>query len=208
MRRIRADLWETRAYAPAPDFTTHAYLWNAPSGGNVLFFAPGTDEDFDEIAELGGVADQYLTHQDEAGPVLDLVARRFGTRLRAPALEADVIRRFAEPEVLFEHRHVDDRGVEVIPTPGHTPGSTCFLVTGAGGATYLFTGDTVFRSAAGVWTAGFIPGYSDAGPLAASLTLLSSLTPDLVIAGAGAHGLGGTRWRAHAQHALTTIPTS
>jgi glyoxylase-like metal-dependent hydrolase (beta-lactamase superfamily II) len=62
------------------------------------------------------------------------------------------IRRFGEPHVLFEHRHVDDHGIKVIPAPGHTPGSTWFLVPGADAATYLFTGDTVFLADNGVWT--------------------------------------------------------
>jgi glyoxylase-like metal-dependent hydrolase (beta-lactamase superfamily II) len=37
-----------------------------------------------------------------------------------------------------------DARVEVIHTPGHTPGSVCFLVEGN-----LFTGDTLFVGAAG-----------------------------------------------------------
>lgn len=36
--------------------------------------------------------------------------------------------------------HLGDRDVEVIPTPGHTPGSVCFLDRGA---RMLFSGDTV-----------------------------------------------------------------
>ena len=40
--------------------------------------------------------------------------------------------------------HVDTNDVEVLPTPGHSPGSTCYVVTGVGGERYLFTGDTIF----------------------------------------------------------------
>ncbi|MGH3901757.1 MAG: MBL fold metallo-hydrolase [Pseudonocardiaceae bacterium] len=157
MKKIRNDLWETRAYSPFPGLTTHAYLWTPPSGQNVLFYSTGTDDDFDEIEDLGGIAHQYLSHQDEAGPVLAQIAQRFGARLHTPAPEVDAIRRFAEPHVQFEHRHVDDHGGEVIPTPGHSPGSTCFLVPGADASTYLFTGDTVFLADNGVWTAGSFP---------------------------------------------------
>ena len=35
-------------------------------------------------------------------------------------------------------------GVEVVHTPGHTPGSVCYLIDG-----HLFTGDTLFVGAAG-----------------------------------------------------------
>ena len=66
--------------------TTHAYLWTRP-GRNVLFYSPATDADFDAIDELGGVDDQYLSHQDEAGPMLATIVDRFGSRLHAPATE-------------------------------------------------------------------------------------------------------------------------
>ncbi|MDN5917359.1 MAG: MBL fold metallo-hydrolase [Pseudonocardia sp.] len=158
MKQIRGDLWQTRPYSPMPGMTTHAYLWTGAPDGNVLFYSTGTDDDFDDLDTLGGVAHQYLTHQDEAGALLTRIAHHFGARLHAPARERDTIGRFATPHVLFEHRHVDERGVAVIPTPGHTPGSTSFLVPGTGGETYLFVGDTVFRPDDGDWTAGYIPG--------------------------------------------------
>ena len=50
-------------------------------------------------------------------------------------------------DVLLEDGQVLDLGrqqVQVIHTPGHTPGSVCFLVNGN-----LFTGDTLFVGAAG-----------------------------------------------------------
>ena len=74
-------------------------------------------------------------------------------------------------------------GVEVLPTPGHSPGSVCYQVRGAEG-TYLFTGDTLFVSDTGEWTAGFIPGISDADALVSSLELLATLAPDVVISSA------------------------
>lgn len=213
LARIRDDLWETRAYSPAPGLTTHAYLWTPRSNRNVLFYSPGTGDDFDEIADLGGIAHQYLSHQDEAGPALRQIADRFGARLHAPAAEVDAIREFAEPRVHLRDRHTDGNGVEVIPTPGHSPGSTCFLVTGLDGLTYLFTGDTVFLSEDVAWTAGFVPGVSDAAALKSSLRLLSTLAPDLVISSAfagpaGAHALGDTRWATCAEQAICTLPAA
>jgi hypothetical protein len=89
MRQIRPDLWETRADAPFPGLTTHAYLWT-PSGagpggpagpaGNVLFYNTAGDDDLEEIARLGGVAHQYLSHQDEVAPMLATYRQR-GSRL-------------------------------------------------------------------------------------------------------------------------------
>ncbi len=54
-------------------------------------------------------------------------------------------------------RYTDANGIEIIPTPGHSPGSVCYLVPGAEGR-YLFTGDTLVRTAEGGWWAGYIEG--------------------------------------------------
>ncbi len=192
MRQIETDLWETTEYRVAGGPTTHAYLWTAP-GGNVLFYNLGDALDVERIGRLGGVVHQYLSHLDEISPMLAQLAGRFGSTLHSSVLEADTVRRVHQPAVLVERRHVDGHGVEVIPTPGHTPGSVCFLVDGAAGR-YLFTGDTLIRGADGRWFAGYIPGYSDIDDLMATLDVLAELRPDLVASSAftgsaGAHRL-------------------
>lgn len=115
--QLRHDLWQTRLDTPLPGLTTHAYLWRGPRG-NVLFYSPATEADFDAIEALGGVRAQYLSHLDEAGPNLARIAERFGSRLHAPAAELDAIERHAAVDVpLGYERYVDDNGVEVLPTP-------------------------------------------------------------------------------------------
>lgn len=184
MRPIRADLWETRVDSPYPGLTTHAYLWTGGPDGNVLFYGTQTDTEFDELESLGGVAHQYLSHRDEAGPMLSRIKTRFGARLHAPVVELVEIGQHAHVDVPLGSRYVDSNGVEVIPTPGHSPGSTCYLVPGVNGQSYLFTGDTLMLGADGDWVAGYIPPISDAGLLADSLALLAPLQPDLVISSA------------------------
>lgn len=184
MRQIRADLFETRVDHPYPGLTTHAYLWTGGRRGNVLFYGTHTDGDFDELQSLGGIRHQYLSHRDEAGPMLRRIAQRFDSELHAPAAEVADIGRHARVDVPLFDRLVDANGIEVIPTPGHSPGSTCYLVPGANGKTYLFTGDTIMLGDDGTWVAGYIPPISDAEPLADSLHVLARLTPDLVISSA------------------------
>ena len=209
MRPIRADLWETRVDNPFPGLNTHAYLWTGGASGNVLFYATRTDADFDTIESLGGVAHQYLSHRDEAGPTLALVRERFGARLHAPAAELLDIGRHAHVDVPSAGRHVDSNGIEVIPTPGHSPGSTSYLVPGLNGQRYLFTGDTIFLGADGEWAAGYLPPISEAGPLARSLRVLARLTPDLVISSAfpsdSAVHVPGPRWSACVEQAGTRL---
>ncbi|MBF9352071.1 MBL fold metallo-hydrolase [Mycobacteroides chelonae] len=183
VRQIRSDLWETRTDNPFPGLTTHAYLWVRPEG-NVLFYSPATEADFEAIAELGGVAHQYLSHQDEAGPMLAVVKQRFGSKLHASAREEGEISTHTDIDVPTTQRQVDENGVEVIPTPGHSVGSTSYLVTGADGEKYLFTGDTMFPTEAGSWSTFLVPGRGSADELSASLDLLADTVPNVVISSA------------------------
>ncbi len=211
MKQVLSDLWETATDSPFPGLTTHAYLWTP---ANALFYSPATDAEFGELAELGGVSDQYLSHRDEAGPMLKRIAERFGSTLHAPQGDLADISRHAHVDVPLSSRHIDYNGVEIIPTPGHSPGSVCYLVSGAEGR-YLFTGDTLFRNPEGQWWAGYIEGFhqpSDAETIAASLRILADLTPDVVISSAfqgdsAVHRITQGHWRGHVAHAIAGLPT-
>jgi glyoxylase-like metal-dependent hydrolase (beta-lactamase superfamily II) len=203
MKQVLSDLWQTRTDSPFPGLTTHAFLW---ASRNALFYSTATDDDFPALEELGGVADQYLSHRDEAGPMLAKIADHFDSTLHAPVAELLDIGQHAHVDVPLGSRHVDVNGIEVIPTPGHSPGSTCYLVNGAEGS-YLFTGDTLIRGENGNWWAGYIPGIGDADALAASLRLLRALNPDVVISSAfqgdsAVHRIQPGRWKDHVDEAL------
>ncbi len=211
--QLRDDLYQTRTDSPRPGLTTHAYLWRRPTG-NILFYSPATDADFDAIDGLGGLSAQYLSHLDEAGPNLARIADRFGRRLHAPAAEVGAISKHGEVDVALDGvRHVDVNDVEVLPTPGHSPGSTCYLVTGADGARYLFTGDTMFPTAVGTWATFVVPGRGDPAAIRDSLKLLATVAPDLVISSA----FGGEtavevivdsrRWEQCIDQALASVPS-
>jgi hydroxyacylglutathione hydrolase len=211
MTQIRDDLWQTRTESPFPGLTTHAYVWRGPNG-NILFYSPASEADFDAIEALGGVSAQYLSHLDEAGPMLARVADRFGARLHAPAPELEAIARHAHVDVPLEaRRHVDANAVEVIPTPGHSDGSTCYVVTGVGGDKYLFTGDTMFPTSDGTWSTFLVPGRGSAAALRSSLELLGTLRPNIVISSAfggdtAFETLGDSRWSACVAEALAGVP--
>ncbi|MBN1239316.1 MAG: MBL fold metallo-hydrolase [Gammaproteobacteria bacterium] len=186
MRQIQPDLWETQVETPLPGLTTHAYLL-IREHGNVLFYNSGLRDEIEKMAELGGVGYHYLSHRDEIGETLNLVAQRYGSKLGAHVAERAEVARIREPDILVDRRGRYPGDVEAIPTPGHSPGSTCFLVSSPHGKRYLFTGDTLYRAADGGWKPGFIPGFSrvdDISPLARSLELLRGLEPDVVIGSA------------------------
>lgn len=192
MRRICDDLWETAPEGSDDGPTTHAYLWTGSGPGNVLFYNVGTDAELDAIEDLGGVAHQYLSHQDEITPMLATFADRYGTVLHSSAREVHLVEEVRPVDVAFDDRYTDGNGVEVVPTPGHTPGSACFLVRGREGR-YLFTGDTLLVGGDGGWFAGYIPGHSDRDQLLASLDVIGSFEPDLVVSSAFAGDAGAHR---------------
>jgi len=118
---------------------------------------------------------------------LTAIRSRYGARLGGHMAEREDFARYLAPDLLFERREIIIDGIEVIPVPGHSPGSVCFVVESITGLRYLFTGDTLFLAKDGRWRAGFIPGHNtpeDRLQIAESLELLVELAPDLVIGSA------------------------
>ncbi|HEX5515641.1 MAG TPA: MBL fold metallo-hydrolase [Gammaproteobacteria bacterium] len=209
MRQIQPDLWETEQEHVLPGLMTHAYLL-VRDDGNVLFYATGHRHEIERMAELGGVSRQYLSHRDEVGASLAIIRQRFGAQLGGHVRERDDFARVCAPDILFDQRERHLGNIEVIPTPGHSPGSTCFLVHSPFGKRYLFTGDTLFLGDDGSWKPGLLPGLSDRDALAASLALLRELRPHVVIASAAPAGTGYQEmapddWPAHVDRALSRL---
>lgn len=192
MEQIQPDLWQTRVENPAPGLTTHAYLL-IRSEGNILFYNTGHEDEIAAMEELGGVWRQYLSHRDELGDSLKVIGERYGAGLAGHAAEREDFARYRAPDIVLDRREIHLDAIEVIPTPGHSPGSTCFLVRSAHGKRYLFTGDTLYRNREGGWSAGVIPGVTlpDELPmLADSLRLLRDLAPDVALSSAFADDVG------------------
>ena len=185
MKQIYPDLWRTVPEQPLPDelpdLMMHAYLLLREQG-NLLFCRAEHDVDHRQIRELGGITHQYLTHWHEAAPGLARLKEAFGSKLACHRLAEPTVSRFSPVDLTFETREVHLGDLEVIPTPGHTPGSTCFLYELPHGKTYLFAGDTIFPSR-GSWEALVWEDGSEAD-LRNSLAMLRGLAPDVVLCGA------------------------
>src|SRR5262249_14929405 len=184
MKQIYPDLWVTepeQLTPDLPDLTLYAYLLVRKTG-NVLFCRSAHDADHRHIKELGGGTHQYLTHWHEAASVLARIKEMFRSKLACHRLAETAVSKFSSVDVTFERREVHLGDIEVIPTPGHTPGSTCFRFKSPYGNTYLFIGDTVFPSR-GKWQA--VP-FEDGNKsdLKDSLAMLRGVDPDVVLCGA------------------------
>lgn len=214
MKQIQPDVWETDTEAPAPGLTTHAYLVLRP-GGNLLFYNTGHKHEIENFAHLGGVGYQFLSHLDELGETLKDIRSAYGAELGGHVQEADDFAQILRPDILFDQKTTLLDGVEAISTPGHSPGSTCFLVHSSSGKRYLFTGDTLYRAADGSWKAGVIPGYTtdeDKVLLVESLKLLQTLEPDVVFSSAFAGDKGYQEmhkgeWQDQVTQALNSLRT-
>ena len=182
MKQLQEDLWQSTIHSMGA-LNTHAYFLRRPEG-NVLFYNTGHDGDLDQMAELGGMQFQLLSHRDESGPSLKRIKDLFGSMLCCSALEVPVIGKDAQVDMVFQssdHRLGD---IDIIHTPGHTAGSICFFYKSPYGKSYLFTGDTIFQSNAKWATLVFPNAGGSEASLADSLLRLRDLNPDVVMCSA------------------------
>lgn len=161
LTRIADDLWGTPHWAVDDYANTRAYLLTR-GRGNVLIYGLGYQREeadaevLDEIAALGGVQVQLLSHGDEASRSLEAVRERFGSRLACSAVEVDQIDGYAEGlgiDLAWTPDCADEAldGLEIMATPGHTRGSISVRYESPHGGTYLFTGDTIVPKDDGGW---------------------------------------------------------
>ena len=183
MKQLQEDLWQSTIYSIGT-LNTHAYFLRRPEG-NVLFYNTGNEGDLKQIAELGGIQAQLLSHRDESGPSLNRIKDLFGSKLCCSALEAPIIGKDAPVDITFQvsDHHLGD--IEIIHTPGHTEGSLCFFYKSPYGKSYLFTGDTIFQSN-GKWAtlAYSLRQVAVRRRLAESLIRLRDLNPYIVMSSA------------------------
>jgi len=116
-----------------------SYLLERPQGNLIVYNSPGVSESADAIRVLGAPSRLLVNHGHEA---------MYGQ----PELEVPIwVHREDRAEVsrsidvagTFDGNELIDDDLEVIPTPGHTPGTTSFLWDN-GAHRFLFTGDFIW----------------------------------------------------------------
>jgi glyoxylase-like metal-dependent hydrolase (beta-lactamase superfamily II) len=136
IKKLTLGLYETNTYILVCQANKESLVIDAPADLNTI------------IDHLDGTIPQYilLTHDhiDHIG-ALDMLR----TKLRVPLATHEYSSYQLEkpPELLLQDNDVADLGklkIEVLFTPGHTPGSLCFRVEN-----YLFAGDTLFPGGPG-----------------------------------------------------------
>jgi hydroxyacylglutathione hydrolase len=128
--------YDTNAYIVADKGTGESLVIDAPASPDTI------------LAALKGTHPGRIllthSHFDHTGALESL---RAGLRVPLAAHLADAAVLVAPPEVFLEDGDIVPLGglkLEVVHTPGHTPGSLCFRL-----GKYLFAGDTVFPGGPG-----------------------------------------------------------
>ena len=171
-----AGLQGVRPSAPeplpfAPDLHIRSFVLARDAGDVLIYDAPGAQ---------AKASRQYLGHWHEAmfpgpasGPVLVHAGDAAETASRVPV------------RATFSRRHRLGDDLEVIPMPGHTPGSTAFLWEHAG-RRILFTADSIYLHD-GEWLGALLES-SDKTAYLASLALLRDLDFDVLVPWAASAG--------------------
>ena len=161
----------------APELQIRSFLLRREAGNVLIYGAPGVDAE--TFAAVGGIARAYLNHGHEAGFGADIP----GVPLFVHEAERAAVARKRTVRGTFSRRHTLDDDLEVIPTPGHTPGATAYLWD-SGEHRLLFTGDTILLRD-GEWVAAVLDS-SDRDAYARSLELIRGLDFDVLVPWAAA----------------------
>ncbi|WP_034914184.1 MBL fold metallo-hydrolase [Erwinia sp. 9145] len=183
MKQLYEDLWVSTPEALSEsghEEIMHGFLLKHPRG-NILISRIENQEDHQAIAEQGGIIRHYLTHWHEAGPGARALQQRFSSALYCHIRTLGPISNFVEADDTFSRAEVHCGSFHVVPTPGHTPGSTSYLYASPFGKTYLFVGDTITRSS-DRWVT-VLETDSNEADLANSLEFYRALRPDVILMG-------------------------
>jgi hydroxyacylglutathione hydrolase len=136
IEKLTLGPYETNAYTVVCQKTGESLVIDAPAGASEI------------IGNLEGTRPKYILlthdHYDHTGVLVSL-----RSRLKAPlATHLDNSYQLkTPPEILLKDGDSLPLGnlkIEVLHTPGHTPGSICFRI-----GKYLFAGDTIFPGGPG-----------------------------------------------------------
>ncbi|WP_116949482.1 MBL fold metallo-hydrolase [Jiangella endophytica] len=149
---------------------TNTYVLRTADGTVVIDPGPWLEEHFDHVLALGSVSLALITHHhaDHCGGI-ELFRELTGG---APVLARDPAASGADAELPAHGERLDDLGLTVLDTPGHTADSVSF-VADDGESVLLFSGDTVL----GRGTTIVSHPDGDLGDYLASLELLRTAVP-------------------------------
>jgi hydroxyacylglutathione hydrolase len=186
---------DVRSFTVGP-VQENCYLFRRDGGDRAVLVDPGEEPDrlLNVIERLGVRLDAILlthTHFDHIGAVAP-VARETGAEVWVPEIERGVLADINSyvpfpgfgPFESYEAEHTlngDERlelaglGIDVLPTPGHSPGHVTFAIPDEG---VIFSGDVLFQGSVGRTD---LPGADWAMLLRSIASLVESLPPETTV---------------------------
>jgi hydroxyacylglutathione hydrolase len=136
IKKLTLGLFDTNAYILICRATKESLIIDAPADTGAI------------MEELSGTSPQYilLTH-DHIDHIGALETLRTQLKIPLAAHESSAMQLQKAPELLLLDGDIANLGylkIEVLFTPGHTPGSLCFKT-----GNFLFAGDTLFPGGPG-----------------------------------------------------------
>jgi glyoxylase-like metal-dependent hydrolase (beta-lactamase superfamily II) len=151
-----------------------SFVLERPQGNVIVYNSPALTQAADEVRALGEPTQLVINHCHEAmyGPPRLDVPVFVHERDRAETANGLPV------SGTFTRRQTIDDDLEVIPTPGHTPGATSYLWD-SGTHRFLFTGDSLWVEH-GDWKA-VVLSSSDRAASLDSLRLIRDLAFDVLV---------------------------
>ena len=121
------------------DVLLRSFVLERPEGNVIIYNSPGVSSSVDAIRDLGGASRLLINHGHEAmygAPDLDVA-------VYVHELDRAEVAGSLSVAGVFDRRQMIDDDLEVIPTPGHTAGTTSYLWNN-GSRRFLFTGDFIW----------------------------------------------------------------
>ena len=132
-------------------FRVSAYLLLRPEGNLLIYSSKKIEQYFPFIEEKGGLRATFITHVHEASPYCNIIANHFGIPFYSPQLESHETSKLCSVDKTYSGDLQYDNTFEIISTPGHTVGSSCFIWTAPDEKRLLFTGDNLYPSGGESW---------------------------------------------------------
>ena len=148
------DLWSISSFVSG--FENNAYLIKcARTGYSLIIDTPDNPVELLAAAEGSDVRAILITHNhSDHLQGFDAVMDKFRAPVGIGPADAPAVKGRA-PDVIYVSGDTfltaGDISVRAIPTPGHTPGSTCYMLPSErpGSTPHVFTGDTLFPGGPG-----------------------------------------------------------
>lgn len=176
LKSVATNLYETQASELPFDkrFEIKSFVLQRPEGNLVIYHSPKLNDAMSDIEQLGGISKVLMNHDHESlGGTPEFNAPFYIHEDDARALDNNI-----EISGYFSEREKINDDLLVIPTPGHTPGTTMFIWEN-GEHRFLFTGDFLCVDDGELRTV--ILGSSDRESSIKSLEMIRELDFDVIV---------------------------